>query len=125
MYSYGNSSLRLGIALLSPKSGSSLGTTGDGWTHTVYTITPGIPGDSGSAMLDALGRGSGVLSTINYLPTPLSNGFGDLQHLLAYARTHGMGERGAGQRHGAVQPEPAPLRVTRIGFGSGRTPLPD
>lgn len=91
VYSYGSSELRLGIAALSPKSGSSMGTIGSGWAHPVYTITPGIPGDSGSGMLDAAGRGSGVLSTVNITPRPLSNTFVDLQHLLAYARTHGMG----------------------------------
>jgi hypothetical protein len=51
---YGNSGLRLGITQLSPKSGVSLGTSGGGWTHPAYTVTPGIPGDSGSAFL-ALG----------------------------------------------------------------------
>jgi hypothetical protein len=91
VYSYGSSSLRQGIALLSPKVGWSNGTTSGGWEHQVYTITPGIPGDSGSAMLDAAGRASGVLSTVNLTPMPLSNSFGDLQRLLAYARVHGMG----------------------------------
>src|SRR5919108_2674509 len=49
VYSYGNSSLRGGVSQLSPKEGYSLGDDGGGWTHTVYTLTPGIPGDSGSA----------------------------------------------------------------------------
>jgi hypothetical protein len=34
VYSYGNSSLRLGITLLSPKKGISLGQGAGGWTHT-------------------------------------------------------------------------------------------
>ncbi len=91
VFSYGNSGLRQGIALFSPKQGSSLGTDGAGWSHPTYTVTPGIPGDSGSAMLDAQGRASGVLSTITLTPTPLSNRFSDLQRTLAYARVHGMG----------------------------------
>jgi hypothetical protein len=91
VFSYGSSSLRQGIALLSPKAGSSSGTTAGGWAHPVYTITPGIFGDSGSALLDAAGRATGVLSTVNITPMPLSNTFGDLQHMLAYARVHGMG----------------------------------
>lgn len=91
IYSYGSSSLRLGITALSPKVGWSMGTTGGGWMHPVYTVTPGIFGDSGSAMLDAAGRATGVLSTINVTPRPLSNSVSDLQHALAYARTHGMG----------------------------------
>ena len=90
MYTYGNSSLRFGITLLSPKTGVSLGTTGGGWSHPTYTVTPGIPGDSGSAMLDAQGRASGVLSTLAVAPLPLSNNFGDLNHELAYARSHGL-----------------------------------
>ena len=52
VYSYGNSSLRGGITTLSPKRGVSLGDDGNGWSHTVYTVTPGIPGDSGSAFLE-------------------------------------------------------------------------
>ena len=89
IYSYGNSSLRLGITLLSPKTGVSLGTSGGGWTHPVYTVTPGIPGDSGSAMLDAQGRASGVLSTVSIAPTPASNNFGDLSRELTYAQNQG------------------------------------
>lgn len=90
IYSYGNSSLRLGLALLSPKTGTSLGTTGGGWTHPVYTVTPGIPGDSGSAMLDSQGRAAGVLSTLALLPTPLSNNFSDLNLGLQYAAAKGF-----------------------------------
>jgi hypothetical protein len=89
VYSYGNSSLRFGISLLSPKSGVSLGTGGGGWTHPVYTVTPGIPGDSGSALLDAQGRASGVLSTVSIAPLPASNNFGDLSRELNYMHTHG------------------------------------
>lgn len=91
VYTYGSSSLRLGITALSPMSGSSMGTTAGGWVHPVYTIPPSVFGDSGAALLDAAGRATGVLSTINLSPQPLSNSFGDLQRSLAYARTHGMG----------------------------------
>src|SRR3954447_2118895 len=55
VFTYGNSSLRQGITLLSPKQGKSLGTDGNGWTHLVYTVSPGIPGDSGSGFMDAKG----------------------------------------------------------------------
>jgi hypothetical protein len=88
VYSYGNSSLRLGIALLSPKSGISLGTDSGGWNHTVYTVTPGIPGDSGSGFLDAGGRAFGILSTVAIAPLPASNGVGDLALELAYLHAH-------------------------------------
>jgi hypothetical protein len=86
--SYGNSPLRQGIALLSPKTGTSLGDDGAGWTHTVYTLTPGIPGDSGSAFLDGSGNALGDLSTLSLAPTPLSNQVSDLAHEIAYARAH-------------------------------------
>ncbi len=89
MHSYGNSSLRFGITLLSPKTGLSLGTTGGGWTHPVYTVTPGIPGDSGSGMLDGQGRAAGVLSTVAIAPLALSNNFSDLASALDYANSVG------------------------------------
>ncbi len=88
VYSYGNSSLRQGIALLSPKTGISLGTTGNGWTHPLYTLTPGVPGDSGSAFLDAGGNALGVLSTLSVAPLPLSNNVSDLSRGLDYMRAH-------------------------------------
>jgi len=89
VYSYGNSSLRLGISQLSPKEGVSLGTTGGGWTHPVYTVTPGIPGDSGSAFVDSSGRALGVLSTLAIAPLPASNNVSDLNKALTYANTVG------------------------------------
>ena len=89
VYSYGNSSLRLGIPQLSPKTGISLGESGGGWTRSVYTVTPGIPGDSGSGFLNAGGRAIGVLSTLAVLPVPASNGVSDLAKAMAYARAHG------------------------------------
>jgi len=88
VYSYGNSSLRGGITLLSPKRGLVVQTDGGGWSRAVYTLTPGIPGDSGSAFLDAKGGAIGVLSTVALAPLPLSNGVGDLGRELAYAQDH-------------------------------------
>jgi hypothetical protein len=89
VYSYGNSPLRAGIEPLSPKSGLSTGTTGGGWSHQVLTVTPGIPGDSGSGFMDTDGRAFGVLSTLAIAPLPGSNGVTDLAHALRYANTHG------------------------------------
>jgi hypothetical protein len=89
VHSYGNSSLRLGITQLSPKTGVSLGTTAGGWTHPVYTVTPGIPGDSGSGLLNASGQAVGVLSTLAVAPLPLSNNYSDLASAVAYMRSHG------------------------------------
>jgi hypothetical protein len=90
VFSYGNSGLRLGIGALSPKAGvrtARAGNNGDGrfWSHDVYTATPGIPGDSGSAFLDPTGRALGVLSTLG---ADASNGVGDLSLELDYLRAH-------------------------------------
>ena len=87
--SYGNSSLRLGITQLSPKEGLSLGQSGGGWTHQVYTVTPGIPGDSGSAFIDRQGRAFGTLSTLQVAPAVGANGVGDVSRELAYMESHG------------------------------------
>ncbi len=89
VYSFGNSILRGGIEQLSPKQGTSLGTDPSGWTHPVYTVTPGVPGDSGSAFLDADGNALGTLSTLAIAPLAGSNGVGDLAHELSYAQAHG------------------------------------
>lgn len=88
VYSYGNSSLRGGVELLSPKQGTSLGTEGSGWSHPVYTVTPGVPGDSGSGFMSANGKAVGTLSTLALAPLPGSNGVGDLAKELAYAQQH-------------------------------------
>jgi hypothetical protein len=89
VFSYGNSSLRQGVTLLSPKQGISLGTDGNGWTHSVYTVSPGIPGDSGSGFMNDSGQAFGVLSTLVIAPLPASNGVSDLSRMLAYMRAHG------------------------------------
>ncbi|MCW2723547.1 MAG: hypothetical protein JWN35_468 [Frankiales bacterium] len=88
--SYGNSSLRVGLSPLSPKYGRSLGTDSAGWNHTIYTATPGIPGDSGSGFLDASGKAFGVLSTVAIAPLAGSNGVGSLAKEIAYAQAHGI-----------------------------------
>jgi hypothetical protein len=88
--SYGNSSLRLGVTLLSPKEGKSLGNASElgGWRHPVYTVTPGIPGDSGSAFMNGDGKAFGVLSVLEALPRPASNGVADLSRALSYMRAN-------------------------------------
>jgi len=88
VFSYGSSSLRAGITALSPKTGVSTGDAGGGWSHNVYTATPGIPGDSGSGFLDADGKAFGVVSTIAIAPVPGENGIGDLAKELAFAQAH-------------------------------------
>jgi hypothetical protein len=88
VYSYGNSSLRGGAAPLSPKQGVSLGDAGNGWSHNVYTATPGIPGDSGSAFLNSAGAALGVLSTVQIAPLAGSNGVGDVSREINYMNSH-------------------------------------
>jgi hypothetical protein len=90
VYTYGNSSVRGGAEPLSPKQGRSLGDQGAGWSHDVYTATPGIPDDSGSAFIDDQGRALGTLSTVQLAPLAGSNGVGDLAKELAYAQANGQ-----------------------------------
>ncbi|MEP7739627.1 hypothetical protein ABKW28_18440 [Nocardioides sp. 31GB23] len=90
VYSYGNSSLRAGLEPLSPKTGISLGDSAadEGWSHPLYTVTPGVPGDSGSAFVSEDGEAIGTLSTLGLAPLPLSNNIGDLSRELAFAQQH-------------------------------------
>ncbi len=96
VYSYGNSSLRLGLEPLSPKTGVSLGQDGDGWNHPVYTATPGVPGDSGSAFLGPDGAALGVLVTLQIAPLVGSNGVTDIDRALDYLRAHDASGHGTG-----------------------------
>jgi hypothetical protein len=90
VFTYGNSSLRGGLEALSPHAGISLGDAeaDGGWSHPLYTVTPGVPGDSGSAFLSGDGKAIGVLSTLGLAPLPASNNIADLGQALAYAREH-------------------------------------
>jgi hypothetical protein len=90
VWSFGNSSLRGGVTQLSPKTGISLGddAADGGWSHPLYTLTPGIPGDSGSAFVSAGGKAIGTLSTLGLAPLPLSNNIGDLAKELAFAQAN-------------------------------------
>jgi len=89
VYSYGNSELRGGVTKLGPKQGTVVENTGGGWSHIVGTLTPGIPGDSGSGFLNGSGAAIGVLSTLQIAPLVGTNGVGDLAKELAYLRTEG------------------------------------
>jgi hypothetical protein len=94
VFSYGNSILRGGVSALSPKTGVSLGVAegSGGWSDQVYTLSPGIPGDSGSAFLDASGNAEGVLSTVELAPVAGSNGVNTLADELTYAnKVTGLG----------------------------------
>ncbi|MGH3752204.1 MAG: serine protease [Pseudonocardiaceae bacterium] len=86
---YGNSPLRGGLTALSPKTGISIGDKGEGWSHSCYTLSPGVPGDSGSAFLTNDGKALGVLTSLVLVPLAASNGVGDLSRELDYANAHG------------------------------------
>ncbi len=98
--------------MLSPKEGIQVGPTANsGFNHTVLTVTPGIPGDSGSGFLDKTGKAFGVLSTLALAPLPASNGVGDLAKELDYARTFpdllGLQlANGTGAFRGPILPQP-------------------
>ena len=88
-YSYGNSSLRLGLTLLSPHLGIARGDTNNGWSHEINTIPPDVPGDSGSPYLDSTGKALGQLSTLLIgVPTLIVNGVGDLRREMDYMAAH-------------------------------------
>jgi hypothetical protein len=90
VWTYGNSSLRAGLSPLSPHTGISLGddAADGGWSHPLYTVSPGIPGDSGSGFMTQGGKAIGVLSTLGLAPLPASNNIGDLAKELAFAQAH-------------------------------------
>jgi hypothetical protein len=54
----------------------------------VITLTPGVPGDSGSGFLNDSGGAIGVLSTLQITPLAGTNGVGDLGRALAYLRAN-------------------------------------
>jgi hypothetical protein len=86
---FGATPLLQGVNELKPRLGLSRGQTAGGWNHTVLILVPGIPGDSGGGILDSQGRALGVLSTLNILPQPLTNGVSDLFLSLNYANHFG------------------------------------
>lgn len=88
VYSYGNSELRGGVTKLSPKQGVVVQSEGNGWSHIVVTLTPGVPGDSGSGFINGSGQAIGVLSTLQLAPLAGTNGVGDLGKELAYMRAN-------------------------------------
>jgi hypothetical protein len=88
VYTYGNSELRGGVSKLSPKQGAVVQQQGNGWSRDVYTVTPGIPGDSGSGFMDSAGKAIGVLSTVQLAPLAGSNGVGDLAREITYMHSN-------------------------------------
>ncbi len=120
VYSYGNSPLRLGIGALSPKVGVAASEAGGGRGHNVYTLSPGVPGDSGSAFTDSTGDAVGVLSTLNLLPLPVSNGVADMAAALEYANANGdLGNVELVNGTEAFNPAPADVPASELAAPAG------
>lgn len=84
---FSNSPTRQGIDAIDVKQGYVVGAADEGWGYRIITATPGIPGDSGSGLLDSAGQALGVIVTLSLEP-PGANGAVDAQHALDYARRH-------------------------------------
>jgi hypothetical protein len=113
VYSYGNSSLRGGVTQLSPKQGIVVTTDGNGWSRTVFTATPGVPGDSGSGFMSSTGQAFGVLSTLQVAPLAGSNGVGDLSNELDYMRAN------SSQSSTQLAPGTEPFKADLVGAIAG------
>ena len=90
VYGFGRSSLRAETSRLSRQAAMAMSDTMSdrGWSHTITSRSPGLPGDSGSAYVDQDGRAIGTLSTLRFGVLLVWNGLSDLARELAYARKH-------------------------------------
>lgn len=86
IYGYGSSTLRFDQA--HEKAGTVLGYTYDDWTIHVYLATPGIFGDSGSAIFTEDGYALGIASTIAIAPITGSNNYALIAPALEFANQH-------------------------------------
>lgn len=84
---YGNSPYRQGVDELNSREGYVAG-KGPPWSICVYTVTPGVFGDSGSGALLGDGRALGVVVTIYLLP-PGQNGVASLSAAMEFAKSTG------------------------------------
>lgn len=94
VYTYGQSSLQFGLGTLQAKQGPITAQSPQRWNYTVRTDNPGLPGDSGSAVLHETGRGLGVLTTVGVsigLFGGVNNGVANLPLVLEYANTSAFG----------------------------------
>jgi hypothetical protein len=84
--SFGRSDLRADVEQLKPREGYVYGTYPHGRRHNAWFMSPGLSGDSGSAVLDGAGGAVGVLVTQEY---DGGNGVTNLAKALDYMRSHG------------------------------------
>jgi hypothetical protein len=117
VHTYGNSELRGGVTALSPKQGLVVGSSETGWSHDVYTLTPGIPGDSGSGFMNASGAAIGVLSTVQLAPLAGSNGVGNLANEIAYLHANASGFEGVSLVPGTEPFNPNTVTAVLKGLG--------
>lgn len=98
VYSYGQSPSHLGIRANEEKSGTVSAQTADGWQYSVSLDSPGLPGDSGSAVLHESGNALGVLTVVSTclgLGCQLvSNGVVSLEMALDYANDYLSDQQG-------------------------------
>lgn len=90
VYGFGRSSLRTADSTYSRQAATALQDRSEarGWSHTISSSSPGLPGDSGSGYVDEHGRAIGTLSTLTLSTLFVWNGLSDLSRELAYARRH-------------------------------------
>jgi hypothetical protein len=79
---YGNSGLRLGLEPLMQKEGYIVSVTP--WWTRIYTVPPGVEGDSGSAVILEDGRAVGDLVTGEFAPFAGASGITNLEPVLEY-----------------------------------------
>lgn len=75
-----------GVRTPAARAGTAAGEVGGGWGHAVYTMNPGVAGESGSPLLDAEGAAVGVLSSLTTTGDRTSIEYTDLGRALDYAR---------------------------------------
>lgn len=93
VFSYGQSSLHFGVGDLEEKQGQISDITGGDWIYQITSDNPGLPGDSGSAVIHEDGRALGVLSTVGVrigLGSTVNNGVVNLEKALNYAKSGGF-----------------------------------
>lgn len=90
VFGFGRSSLRRSDSRSSRQAAIAMHDRSEarGWSHTIASSSPGLPGDSGSGYVDVHGRAIGTLSTLTLGTLFVWNGLSDLSRELAYARRH-------------------------------------
>lgn len=92
VYSYGQSPSHFGVRSREEKEGTVSSQTAGGWQYGVSLDSPGLPGDSGSAVLHQSGKALGVLTVVSTCVglgcAVVSNGVANLEMALDYANDY-------------------------------------